>query len=77
MAAKTKCGTEVEQPLPTSPIYLEVEYGESFEGHWMYNAMVLQLEDCADVVKILYIHNTTFYFCLTTDVTMISFQMMP
>jgi hypothetical protein len=53
-AAKKKHGTELKQPLTTSPFYLEFEYGASFEGYWTYDAMVLQLEDCADVVKTLY-----------------------
>jgi hypothetical protein len=33
---------------------LEFEYGASAEGYWTYNSMVLQLEDCADVVATLY-----------------------
>jgi hypothetical protein len=57
MAAKKKCGTELKQPLTTSPVYLEFEYGASFEGYWMYDVMVLQLEHCSDVVKTLYPQN--------------------
>jgi hypothetical protein len=53
-AAKNKHGTDLKQPLTTSPFYLEFEYGASFEGYWTYDSMVLQLEDCADVVKTLY-----------------------
>ena len=53
-AAKKKHGTALKQPLTTSPFYLEFEYGASFEGYWTYDSMVLQLEDCADVVKTLY-----------------------
>jgi hypothetical protein len=46
-AAKKKHGTELKQPLTTSPFYLEFGYEASFEGYWTYDAMVLQLEDCA------------------------------
>jgi energy-converting hydrogenase Eha subunit F len=53
-AAKKKHGTELKQPLTTSPFYLEFEDGASFEGYWTYDAMVLQLEDYANVVKTLY-----------------------
>jgi hypothetical protein len=37
-----------------SPFVLEFEYGVSAEGYWTYDSMVLQLEDCADVVATLY-----------------------
>ena len=53
-AAKKKHGTALKQPLTTSPFYLEFEYGASFEGYWTYDSMVLQLEDCANIVKTLY-----------------------
>ena len=53
-AAKKKRGNELKQPLTISPFVLEFEYGASAEGYWTYDSMVLQLEDCADVVKTLY-----------------------
>jgi len=53
-AATAKRGTALKQPLTSSPFVLEFEYGVSAEGYWMYESMVLQLEDCADVVKTLY-----------------------
>jgi hypothetical protein len=70
MAAKKKSGMELKQPLTTSPFYLKFEYGASFEGYWTYEAMVLQLEDCANVVKTRY---PQYNFLLT----MIACQMMP
>jgi hypothetical protein len=54
MAAKKKRGCELKQPLTQSPFVLEFEYGASAEGYWTYDSMVLQLEDCADVVTTLY-----------------------
>ena len=53
-AAIAKRGTSQKQPLTMSPFVLEFEYGASAEGYWMYKSMVLQLEDCANVVKTLY-----------------------
>jgi hypothetical protein len=32
----------------------EFDYGKNKEGYWNYNYMVIQLEDCVDVVKALY-----------------------
>jgi hypothetical protein len=54
MAAKKKRGSEYKQPLTQSPFVLEFEYGASAEGYWTYDSMVLQLEDCADILKTLY-----------------------
>ena len=34
-----------------NPLYQEFEYGESDEGYWTYERMVLQLEDCTDILK--------------------------
>ena len=53
-AAKKKRGSEFKQPLTMSPFVLEFDYGASAEGYWTYDSMVLQLEDCADVVTTLY-----------------------
>lgn len=33
---------------------LEFKYGASAEGHWTYDCMVLQPEDCVDFVRTLY-----------------------
>jgi hypothetical protein len=53
-AAMKKRGTVEKQPLTMSPFVLEFEYGTSDEGYWTYGSMILQLEDCADVVATLY-----------------------
>jgi hypothetical protein len=49
-----KRGTVKEQPLQSSPFVVEFEYGANAEGYWTYDHMVLQFEDCVDVVKVLY-----------------------
>jgi hypothetical protein len=54
MVAKKKQGSEYKQPLTQSPSILEFKYGASTEGHWTYDGMVLELEECADIVKTLY-----------------------
>ena len=53
-AAKKYKGGTLKGKLHTSPFIVEFEYGASNEGYWNYERMVLQLEDCIDVVKILW-----------------------
>jgi hypothetical protein len=53
-AAKAKRGDAKKKPLTKSPFILEFEYGASGEGYWVYEHMVLQLEDCTDCLKVLY-----------------------
>jgi hypothetical protein len=53
-AALDKRGTSAEQPLPSSPFVVEFEYGVTGQGYWTYDHMVLQFEDCVDVVNVLY-----------------------
>jgi hypothetical protein len=33
---------------------VEFEYGANAEGYWVYEHMVLQVEDCVDCLKVLY-----------------------
>jgi len=33
---------------------MNLQYGTSSEGYWNYDHMVLQLEDCDDVIMYLY-----------------------
>lgn len=49
-------GSAQKKPLTldTNPFVLEFEYGATAEGYWTYDRMVLQLEDCADVLKALH-----------------------
>ena len=46
-------GHSTKNALTSSPFVIKFEYGKEGEGYWDYNHMVLQLEDCADVVQIL------------------------
>jgi hypothetical protein len=43
-----------KKPLTKSPFVKEFEYGANSDGYWTYQHMVLQLEDCRDIVKVLY-----------------------
>ena len=54
IAAKNIRGTEEKQPLTDSPFIREFEYGAKNEGYWSYEHMVLQMEDCIDVMHALY-----------------------
>ena len=54
LAAVEKRGTAEKQPLSDSPFVVEFEYGVQAEGYWTYDHMVLQLEDCIDVITVLY-----------------------
>jgi hypothetical protein len=55
-AAKSKCGSTKKAALTSSPFVLEFEYGANAEGYWVYEHMVLQVEDCVDCLKVLYPH---------------------
>jgi hypothetical protein len=54
LAATEKRGTAAKQPLKSSPFVVQFEYGINAEGYWTYDHMVLQFEDCVDVVNVLY-----------------------
>jgi hypothetical protein len=47
-----------------------LEYGVSKEGYWTYDRMSLQLEDCIDVLKVIY-PQYSYVFYLTTCAVMI------
>ena len=51
-AAIIKNGSANKPPLTISPFARELEYGNNHEGYWMYENMILQLEDCVDVLKV-------------------------
>ena len=53
-AAVLKQGTKKKQPLTTSPSYTEFEYRAQKEGYWTYKHFVLQCEDVADCLEVLY-----------------------
>jgi hypothetical protein len=47
-------GSSDKKDLEASPFVRYLEYGKGKDGYWSYNHMVLQLEDCTDVFKVLY-----------------------
>jgi hypothetical protein len=47
-------GSSDKKDLVSSPFVRYLEYGKGKDGYWSYNHMVLQLEDCTDVFKVLY-----------------------
>ena len=40
--------------LSESPFIVRFNYGANEDGYWTYDHMFLQLEDCVDVIKVLY-----------------------
>jgi hypothetical protein len=47
-------GSSKKQALTKSPFVREFEYGQNNDGYWSYKHMVLQIEDCIDVLKVLF-----------------------
>jgi len=54
-AATAVKATTSKPALTKSPFIREFEYGSSGEGYWTYQHMVLQLEDCVDVLKAIFL----------------------
>jgi hypothetical protein len=53
-AAIMKNGTSQKRYLKTSPFVQYLTYGANADGYWTYEAMVLQMEDIVDCLKVLY-----------------------
>ena len=53
-AKETRGGNANKQPLTKSPFVVEFEYGANNQGYWRYDHMILQFEDCIDVLKTLW-----------------------
>jgi hypothetical protein len=53
-AAKKVRGNSSKAPLTESPFVVEFEYGANNQGYWDYDHMIIQFEDCIDVVKTLH-----------------------
>ena len=62
-AAKIVYGKAEKHDLESSPFVVEFEYGQNKEGYWNYDHMVLQIEDCVDVLQYMY-PNFDFVFLL-------------
>ena len=50
-SAELKRGNALKQELKDSPFSRKLEYGSSKDGYWSYEDMVMQLEDCVDVLE--------------------------
>jgi hypothetical protein len=53
VAAKAVHGNANKTQLTSNPFVTEFEYGVAGQGYWDYNHMVLQLEDCIDMLHVL------------------------
>ena len=65
VAAVMKNGNTFKKDLKESPFVRQLEYGVRKEGYWTYESMVLQLEDCIDVLKAL--HGEEFDYVFLFD----------
>jgi hypothetical protein len=53
-AAIELSGTSLKKPLTSSPFVMHFELGKAKSGYWGYNHMQSQLEDCVDVLRVLF-----------------------
>jgi hypothetical protein len=53
-AKKIKGNSSMKDPLTQSPFVVEFEHGANNQGHWDYDHMIIQFEDCVDIVKTLH-----------------------
>ena len=55
-AAVSKRGSANKKPftINCNPFCVEFEYGANKEGYWCYEHMILQFEDCVDIITCLY-----------------------
>ena len=60
-----KRGNTTKKDLEISPFSRKIDYGCNKEGYWSYEDMVLQLEDCVDVLKAL--NGDKFDYCFLFD----------
>ena len=47
-------GSSLKKRLDKSPFIRELEYGKNKNGYWTYDHMVVQLEDCVDVLTCMF-----------------------
>jgi hypothetical protein len=50
---KIKGNSSMKDPLTQSPFVVEFECGANNQGRWDYDHMIIQFEDCIDIVKTL------------------------
>jgi hypothetical protein len=54
-ANKIRGNSSMKAPLTESPFIVEFEYGANNQGYWDYDHMIIQFEDCIDVVQTLHL----------------------
>ena len=69
VAAQQIKGTPLKQELTSLPFIQELEHGKNSDGFWTYDHMVLQFEDCIDVLKHLYPQFDYVFFLTIAMVT--------
>ena len=47
-------GDAMKKKLTSTPFVQELEYDQNKEGYWTYDRIILQLEDCIDVLNVLF-----------------------
>ncbi len=53
-AAEELTGTASKAPLTESPFLVLFDYGKAKSGYWGYKHIICQLEDCVDVLRVLF-----------------------
>jgi hypothetical protein len=51
-----------QRAFTCSPFIQEFEYGKDNQGYWTYQWMVCQLDDCMDILKVLFEDKHDFMF---------------
>ena len=64
-AAELKRGNAKKEDLTCSPFSRKLDYGINKEGYWTYEEMVMQFEDCVDVLKA--INGDKYDYCFLFD----------
>ena len=53
--AANRVNTSAKKPrLTLSPFVRKFDYGHNQDGYWSYDTMILQFEDCVDVLRCLF-----------------------
>ena len=47
-------GTKKKETLTSTPFVRYLEYGANNDGYWKYENMIMQLEDCVDILQYIY-----------------------
>ena len=53
-AANARLGCSTKQDLTSTPFVRSLDYGANTNGYWSYDHMVVQFEDCIDVLQYLH-----------------------